>query len=311
MGKTGYLIRNYQPSDFDDYVRLHEETEAHDGGGLFFSRQRLAEELGHPKLHPRKNVFIAEKDGSFLGCVSVFLELEIGRALLDGLVHPLHRKKGIATALFSHAVQRARKAGLRTAQICIPQNSKAANSLIKRLGLNFIRRFIVMQLDLGTRQLPDAATGNLTIRHLQTGEAQTLADIQNRSFGNSWGFNPNTAEEIDYRIHLSTCSPEDVVMVWQGDDPVGYCWTRILAGESTPAGPIKGEIHMLGVDPEYRSQGIGLNVLLAGLSHLESKGITLVELTSDIENVAANRLYESIGFKESMILEWFERKLNS
>ena len=68
---------------------------------------------------------------------------------------------------------------------------------------------------------------------------------------------------------------------------------------------------MLGVDPDYRKQGVGLNVLLAGLAHLQSKGITLVELTSDTENVAANRLYESIGFKESMILEWFEKKLSS
>jgi mycothiol synthase len=310
MDKTSIIIRNYQPSDFNDYVRLHEETEAHDGGGRFFSKQRLAEDLGHPKLHPQKNVFIAEQDGGFLGCFTVFQEPEIGRALLDGLVHPLHRKKGIATTLFNHAVRHARKAGLKSAQICIPQNSQVGYHLIKHLDLVFIRRFIVMQLDLSVRHLPDAATGNFTIRRLQAGEAQQLANIQNLSFDGSWGFSSNTAEEIDYRIHLSTCSPEDVFMVWLENDPVGYCWTRILAGEGTSAGLIKGEIHMLGVDPEYRSQGIGLNVLLAGLSHLQSKGITLVELTSDIENAAANRLYESIGFKESMILEWFEKKLS-
>jgi mycothiol synthase len=72
---------------------------------------------------------------------------------------------------------------------------------------------------------------------------------------------------------------------------------------------MKGEIHMLGVDPEFRKQGVGRNVLLAGLSHLKDKGITIIELTTDGEDPAASRLYESVGFQEMMISEWYEKNL--
>ncbi len=66
---------------------------------------------------------------------------------------------------------------------------------------------------------------------------------------------------------------------------------------------------MMGVDPEYRSKGIGKKVLLAGLRYLRCNNIYRVELTVDKENLAARGLYESVGFKESMILEWYEKKL--
>ncbi len=309
MIKNTFTIRYYRSSDFENYVRLQIETEAHDRSGRYTSRQRLVEDLGHPRFHPENNLLVAERDGSLIGYVSVFLEPGIGRALLDGLVSPPHRKKGIATKLMEHAIQHARKAGLNVAQICIPQTSRAAKNLMIRLGLQFIRRFIGMKLDLGTSPLPDVTPDNYTIRHLQHGEAQLLTDIQNRSFADAWGFNPNTRDEIAYRINSSSCSAEDIIMACRGNNPIGYCWTRILVGQNVAAERIKGEIHMLGVDPDFRKQGVGRNVLLAGLAHLRNKGITLVELTTDGEDPAAYRLYESIGFKESMISEWYEKKL--
>jgi ribosomal protein S18 acetylase RimI-like enzyme len=49
--------------------------------------------------------------------------------------------------------------------------------------------------------------------------------------------------------------------------------------------------------------------LLAGLSHLKAKGITIVELTTDGEDPVAFRLYESVGFQEMTISEWYEKNL--
>jgi mycothiol synthase len=66
---------------------------------------------------------------------------------------------------------------------------------------------------------------------------------------------------------------------------------------------------MLGVDPEFRKQGVGRNVLLAGLAHLKDKGITFIELTTDGEDPVAARLYESVGFQKMMISEWYEKNL--
>jgi len=309
MRQKKIIIRNYHPDDFDDLAQLYMETEAHDRYGRYISRQRLAEDLGHPRFQPERNLWVAERDDNLIGCAGAFLEPEIGRALLDGLVHPLQRKKGIATELFAHAAEHARQAGLRVAQICIPQKNQAAKNLVKRLGLQFIRRFIGMALDLSNGRLPVNTAAAYTIRHLRPGEEQLLTDIQNRSFADAWGFNPNTTEEIAYRINLGSCAPEDILVACLKDRPIGYCWTRRFVQKHAADENAKGEIHMLGVDPDFRKQGVGRNVLLAGLSHLKDRGITIIELTTDGEDPVAFRLYESAGFQQMTISEWYEKSL--
>ena len=103
----------------------------------------------------------------------------------------------------------------------------------------------------------------------------------------------------------SRCSPEDVVLIYDEDKPVGYCWT--LIHEADVSVERKGRIHMLGVDPDFRGSRMGREVLLAGLRHLNTKGIQVVELTVDSENKAARTLYRSIGFKIWTSSLWHEK----
>jgi len=67
---------------------------------------------------------------------------------------------------------------------------------------------------------------------------------------------------------------------------------------------------MLGVDPDYRGRGVGKRVLLAGLTHLKSKGLQLTELTVDSENAIACALYWSTGFNVKMGSWWYEKVLD-
>jgi len=309
MNAKFWTIRNYQAADLENYVRLHLETAKRDQSGQYISKQLIKEALGHPSFHPETDLFLAEADQDVLGCVSVFLEPGIGRALLDGLVHPLYRRKGIATDLFGHAVGYARGAGIKAAQISIPETNLAAQKLLSDLGLRCFRHFLGFKLDLRTIQLPDISTGDYIFRTLQAGEAQQLTEIQNRSFADTWGFNANTCAEITYRINSSSCAPENITMVYRADRPIAYCWTRIYPAGNSAQTEKKGEIHMLGVDPDFRQQSIGKNVLTAGLSYLKLKGVEIVELTADAEMPAALALYESAGFKQYLRIDWYEKKL--
>jgi mycothiol synthase len=304
-----WTIRNYRPGDFENYLRLHLESEKLDQAGRRVSRSLLTEALGHPGLQPENDLFLVHSDDNLIGYIRVFPEPAIRRALVDGLVHPRHRRKGIATALFGHAVRRAQAAGSERVQICIAENNPGAGQLCARLGLKFIRHFFGYRLDLTAVQLPQIETDNYIFRSLRPGEEDKLTSIQNRAFAGTWGFNPNTRDEIFYRIHSSSCTPEDVVMVYREDKPIAYCWTRIFHEGREVGAVSKGEIHMLGVDPDFRKQSIGKNVLLAGLSHLEHKGVELVELMADSEMPAALALYESAGFEKYMRTEWYEKKL--
>jgi mycothiol synthase len=269
----------------------------------------LAEDLGHPSFHPEKDLLVAESAGSIVGYAGVFLEPGIQRAILECMIHPLHRRNGVATALLQEVSRYAGEAGSRHLQVCILQNNLAAQNLASHLGFKFIRHFHGLRLDFNHIRLPDLEPGRYIIRCLGPDEADRLTQIQNRAFAGSWGFNPNTSAEIEYRINSSTCSPENIIMAYLKNKPIGYCWTRIMMEKKSAAGLTKGEIHMLGVDPDFRKKGIGRNVLLAGLADLKSRGASIVELTADGEDPAALALYKSVGFQVCSRFDWFEKML--
>jgi mycothiol synthase len=97
------------------------------------------------------------------------------------------------------------------------------------------------------------------------------------------------------------------MLACDGDKVIGYCWTRTIYEAGTNGR--KGQIFMLGVDPDYRGRGIGKGVLLAGLSYLKSKGFQVAELTVDSRNQAACTLYRSVGFRVWASSLWYEKAI--
>ncbi len=309
MSNYTYTIRNYHHNDFDNYVRFRMEAEKREPSAELLSPHHIAEELVVPKYFPERDLFVAKMTGSIIGYISVFLELEIGRALVEGLVHHQHRKKSVAIKLFRYALQHAKNSGVKVAQINMPETNTAAKSLMPHLDFRFIRHFLELKLYISNTHLPDVNPDEFNMRTLQRGGEDKLTGLQNRCFIGSWGFNLNTTEDLVYRLNLSGCSPEDVIMAFEGDRPFGSCWTRKIPLAGTDPQENKGLIHMMGVDPEYRNKGIGKKVLLAGLKYLKCNNICRVELTVDKENLAARRLYESVGFEKASRVEWYEKKL--
>ena len=307
MAGGSYSIRNYSSNDFAGYMQLHVESEQLAPSGRFISARRLSDSLGRPNFAPETDLFVAELNEKLVGCLSVTLEPEIQRALLDGLVHPLHRRAGIATELFSKSLQRIRKSGIKSAQISILETNAAAKGLLNHLSFKFIRHFLEMRLNINSVQLPTARQNSLKSRRLKQGEENLLTEIQNRCFADTWGFNPNTEEEIAYRLDMYGRSSDDVTLTFLEDKPVGYCWTIIDSAENEKREKSKGLIHMLGVDPDYRQQEIGKAILLNGLQDLKSRAVDTVELTVDSENPAACSLYASSGFEVYAKTEWYER----
>jgi len=304
------IYRNYRTNDFNNYAELRIEAEKIDRSSRYISIRGLAEELDRPNYFQEKNVFVAETEEKIIGYISVTMELGIRRALLECLVHPRYRRRGTASKLSAFALQRARDSGMGVAQISISETNDAARSLLTHLGFRYIRRFLELTLDLYNTSLGDVKYGSFISRSLLQNEEELLKKIQNRSFEGTWGFNPNTTEEILYQLNVGGGSCEDAVITFLEDRPVGFCWTRINAEENAARGEKRGQIHMLGVDPGNRKKGIGKHVLVTGLSYLKDKGIDVVELTTDSENDAARRLYYSMGFKEQSVTNWYEKGLS-
>ena len=309
MSNSPYTIRNYQPKDFDKYVLLNIEAEKLEPTGRCTSPQVIAEHLGRPNYSCEQDLFIVEIDGDIVGCIDVTPELNIGQVVLDYWIRPEHRRRGLATRLLNYSMHRAKELEAKVAHVNVAEDNVVTRRVLSRLDFNIVYRFLELRLDIADVHWSGINQAALECRYLQRGEEDKLTQIQNRAFAGIAGYNPNTVEEITYRINRSNCSPEDVLLAYKGDKVIGYCWTGVVC-EGGATSKRKGQIFMLGVDPDYRGKGVGRKVLLAGLAHLKSKGLQVAELGTERENKIARALYKSIGFKVWKRTYCYEKVIN-
>ena len=302
-------IRNYRPDDFESYVRFHEEARKLDLVPSHTLPLTITMRLHRPHYNPTQDLFLAIVDGTVIAYLDVSREAEIGRMVLDCMVCPDERRKGIATMLFNHATHYAAETGIQVVHINIASDNIAAKGLFQKLGFIFVRHFIEFSLNFADTPLPDVPETEFTCHHLRHGEEQVLVELQNRAFINTWGFNPNTVEDIVYSLKLQAGNPSDIILAFKENQIIGYCWTIPQAEKGISSVSQGGLIHMIGVASEYRGQGAGKMLLSAGLHYLKEKGADSVILTADRENADACNLYSSFGFRNISTMLWYERGL--
>ncbi|MDY6833885.1 MAG: GNAT family N-acetyltransferase [Chloroflexota bacterium] len=297
--------------DLDGLVQLRMEVEPAEPSGVPITPQSVAEALCRPGYVPESNLFVLENiHGNVVGYVDVFPELDIGRVVLSGLVHPAYRGRGMAKALFHCAMRRISELGGANTHVAVAEDDDAAIALLRSLGFCSVRRYLELGTVLDNLSSLNGERCECVLRCPYPGEEADLVEVQNACFSGSWGFAPNTVREITHRLEQPGRSLKDVVIAYDDNKPVAYCWTERYQRHSVIKVPKTGRIHMLGVDPAYRGKGLGHTVLLAGLHMLKRKGISIVELTVDSENHVALGLYLSMGFTRRSANLWFEKYIH-
>ena len=299
MAASPYTIRNYLPSDFDNLVSFFQKEPSL----ITFTPPRISDWLSWPGFTPENDLFIVEFDGRIVGYMNIRPELSIDRVVLSCRLHLKHRRKGLAFTLLESAIHRAREIGAKVAHVDVMENNAIARKALEKHGFIFVRQYYELKITLSSVDWKEAESASHGCRHLLPGEEASLADIQNRSFAEHWGYNPNSEETIAFSINRAHSSPEDVVLTCEEDDIVGFCRTEIT-------GNGEGRISMIGTDPDFRGRGVGRKSLLAGLLYLKSKDVHTVYLTVDTANEAAIALYSSIGFERHNILMTYEKAVN-
>jgi mycothiol synthase len=267
-------------------------------------RQRsFQENLQQPDLHPEENCLLLESEARIQGCCLIFPEPPISRAVLALDVAPDLEGGDQEEELVQRAIDRAGELPAKLAHICLSPDSRRSE-LLQRREFQLERVYWDMMWR-GVRLPEAAAPAGFTLRNFRTGDAAALAEVQNAAFNGSWGFCPNTVEQIDYRSGMSNTSRQGILFLCDQERVAGYCWTCVAPSD----GNTRGIIGMIGIAPNYRGRGLSQPVLAAGMEYLQSIPVDQIGLHVDGRNTPAIRLYTSVGFEKVGELHWYECRL--
>ena len=297
--------RTFRWEDFASLLDLMRQARRAEGDQRTLDEGLLEERLRAPNLDPERHCHLFQSGTELQGYLLLHHEPPLRRTVLEAGLHPQHGSDELREAILALGVAEGEAMGSRVAHICLPREDQSWEASLSKSGLSPVRCYWLMQWEeAGPPQAP--LPDGFTVRPLQPGEGHLLARVQNASFGQSWGFSPNTPEQAEYWAGASLTGPGGVLLLEHGDDVAGYCWTLT---EKVDGGPPIGVISMIGVHPSYRSQGLSKPILAAGLQHLSNKEVGHVKLDVDSENAPAIGLYTSVGFKQALEMQWFEAAL--
>jgi ribosomal protein S18 acetylase RimI-like enzyme len=113
---------------------------------------------------------------------------------------------------------------------------------------------------------------------------------------------PNTDRFYAEFIETQLGEPKVVVLAAERDgEVVGYAYAGVEGTDYMALRGPAGAVYDIVVDPAHRGQGVGRMLLDATLSALAELGMPRVVLSTAERNEPAQRLFDSAGFRRTMI----------
>lgn len=224
-----------------------------------------------------------------------------GLLVAELAVHPAQRRGGVGTRLVRALLERAdlplEGAGEDTGRLRIWSHGEhpGALRLAERFGFARPRELWRMGLRLADAELPAAvAPEGVSIRAFRPGsdEAAVVA-VNHRAF--RWHPEQGAMSEADLREKEAE-DWFDAAGFFLAVDPqdrlLGFHWTKVH-----PDG--RGEVYVVGVDPDTQGSGLGKVLTAAGLRHLRAAGCAEVLLYVEGDNAPAIKVYQRLGFERT------------
>jgi mycothiol synthase len=307
---SDYIIRDYNSDDFFSLLYLvmkHGKAELMTCDNPL---RRLASMLQKPGYQAAENLLIAEAQGDIIGYINTVPEPGIDRVILDYLFAPEYMSGAMPRQLFTRALKRAVKSGVKYIHVEVDTGNTPVNDLVAHQGFHEVTRYCVLQIDVSEKEVEPGNRDDAVVCCMGEGDGELLVEIQNKCFADHWGYEPVNSESITWWLDFWQNSSEDILFAWDGDKVVGYCWTVEKYGSEPSTGKRMGCIFMLGVDDNYRTTGLGRRLLSEGLDLLKRRGCEVVTITVDSRNTTALNLYKSTGFSITAETVWYQKDIS-
>ncbi len=271
-----------------------------------YSPRLMRERLEDPSCAPERDILLASFDGAPAGFLHVSPELMIDRAVVTGGILDAYRGMGIESSLIAAAVDHAVSLGAGALHVRAPSSDRDAHQALRSAGFETARDYWDMRWEAADAPEIELPKGYTLRPFTLDRDEEALTELQNSAFDGTWGFCPNTVEQISARVRMDRSDPDGIMFILHSGRKAAYCWTTRAQNRF---GSI-GWISMVGVRPEYRGRGVGKAAVAAGMSYLQAGGVEAVELEVDSQNVAALAAYVKLGFRKTSETLWFERRLD-
>ena len=181
-----------------------------------------------PESNPKKDCFIAiTQDNDIVGFMHIIVEKKISRAIATTKILDSYLKTQILNQFMDIATSFASSTGVDVLHTQIEKKDSLSVEYFKKDWLP-VKEY--WNLKCITKKFlnpnPNHLPKGYSIENLNNdADISKLTDIQNVSFGNHWGFCPNTEEEIRARIKITNPDSEGILFIKNSEEIAGYNWT--------------------------------------------------------------------------------------
>jgi ribosomal protein S18 acetylase RimI-like enzyme len=209
---------------------------------------------------------------------------------ITGIVQPEFRRRGIFSQLMNEARAEAKRRGAEQLLLVNYKHSESGNATVKALALPYqVSEYRMVADSMSMPTLPESQLQLIDVTENDLDELSRLLSI---AFGQGgW----SAVEELREQFQRKD----------------GQYWFARLGSENigqigVVAKQNNAYIQAVGIVPEYRGKGYGRQLLAALLRKLLTEGYRHFELDVEVRNSSALSLYESCGFRESNVYDYYE-----
>ena len=301
------VVKRLEPDEVRQVLDLVDEVAAYDG------TMPLSE---HVILHLRRggdeevrHVLARDGDERLVGYAHLDVTDLVEGPSAELAVRPDDRRSGVGRALVDELITLGHgSTSSGPLRLWAHGEDTGAQALATSMGFERSRVLWQMRRSLLASLPPVELPPGITLRTFLPGidddawltlNATAFADLPDQG---RW-----TRADLARRTSEAWFDPTGFLIAQASDSTlVGFHWTKVH-GAHHHHGPDEdhdhdhahepiGEVYVIGIDPAQRGTGLGRALLLAGLHHLRSRGLTQAMLYVDADNGPAIRLYEGLGF---------------
>jgi mycothiol synthase len=267
------------------------------------SVESMREWLTGPSLNPETDMRVAIVDGVFRGYVDV--DDDPHPVYWADLRVPVSEPDDIRAELFDWVVARAKERDGRRLRFHTLSTDEATKRLLEGRGLELIRHFYRMRIELDRPPEKPQWPEGVTVRTVSEEDAEAVYEAHQESFEDHWEHARRPFDEWKHAFMGEGFDPGLWFVAESEGEIAGVSLCKQHEGE-----PDQGVVRVLGVRTPWRRRRLGRALLLHSFQEFRRRGLKAAILGVDAMSLTgANRLYESVGMRVILQSDVYELAL--